>query len=197
MWASLKRRCLRKKNLALTLLLGMVPERKEPWKTFFFGAFWNIFSCIHTLKACKGGWGFVCCVACLHGDQRSGGTGAFLLGGDLFMMFGLSSLFLRFKCLAQNCLVLEVVFIFTGLYGHCLMYMALYNEWAVYPLICVNMSGAIQLEETEIIFWPAGVCISKEARWLAGSVFWLLLKICWGIMQKLKGQEVISEPKST
>lgn len=186
-----------KEEFGFDITFGHGPWKKGTMEDFFFGAFWNIFSCIHTLKACKGGWGFVCCVACLHRDQRSGGTGAFLLGGDLFMMFGLSSLFLRFKCLAQNCLVLEVVFIFTGLYGHCLMYMALYNEWAVYPLICVNMSGAIQLEETEIIFWPAGVCISKEARWLAGSVFWLLLKICWGIMQKLKGQEVISEPKST
>lgn len=183
MWASLKRRCLRKKNLCgFDITFGHGPRKKGTIEDFFFWAFWNLFSCFHTLKACKAGWSFVCCVACLHWGPEIYGTGAFLLGGDLFMMFGLSSLFLCFKCLAQNCLALEVVFIFTGLYGHCLMYMALCNEWAVYPLICVNMPGAIQLEKTKIIFWPAGVCISKEARWLAGSLFWPLLKMCWGIM---------------
>ena len=44
------------------------------------------------------------------------------------MMVGLSSLFLGFKCPAQNYLALEVVFIFKRLYGHYLIYMELCNE---------------------------------------------------------------------
>lgn len=104
----------------------------------------------------------VCCVACPQRDQRSGRTRAFPLGGDLFMVFGLSSLFPSLKCLAQNYLALEVAFIFKGLYGHYSVYEALCNERAVYPLSSVNMPGAIQLEKTKIIFWPVGVCILKR-----------------------------------
>lgn len=50
------------------------------------------------LKTCKAGWDSVCCVACLQRNQQSGRTRAFLLASNLFMMFGLSSLFLSFKC---------------------------------------------------------------------------------------------------
>lgn len=67
------------------------------------------------------------------------------------MMLGLSALFLGFRCPAQNYLALEVVFIFKGVYGHYLIYMALCNEWAVYPVSSISVPGAVQLEKTKII----------------------------------------------
>lgn len=163
--ASLRRRCLRKKkNLCgFEITFGHGPWKKWTAEDFCsFEAFWNPFSWWYMLKTHKAGWAFVWCVAYLLRDRRSGGTRAFLLGGDLFMMVGLSSLFLGFKCPAQNHLALEVVFIFKRLYGHYLIYMELCNEWAVYPLRSVNMPGAVQLEKTKIIFWPVGVYLLKR-----------------------------------
>lgn len=69
------------------------------------------------------------------------GPRACLLGGDLFMMLGLSSLFLSFKCPAQNYLALEVVFIFKGFHGRYLTYVAPCNERAVSPLSGVRVPG--------------------------------------------------------
>lgn len=95
-------------------------------------------------------------------------------------MLDLSSLFLSFKCPAQNCLALEVIFIFKGLYGHYLIYMTLYNGWAVYPLSTVSTPGAIQLEKTKIIFWPVGIYSPKRHEDSADSLSGPVLKMCWG-----------------
>lgn len=40
------------------------------WRLLFFVAFWNLFPWIYILKACKAGWGFVSCGACLRRDRE-------------------------------------------------------------------------------------------------------------------------------
>lgn len=152
-------------------LLGMVPERNEPLKNFvLFSDLKPAPPPLCILKACEAGWGFVCCgVHLRRRDQSSGQTSASLLASDLFVVFGLSTLFLSFKCPAQNYWILSTWsgFIFKGLWGHSLMCVALWNEWTVYPLGSVNMPGALQLEKMQ--YSTTGSLRSKETRWLGRS----------------------------